>query len=73
MKTRHGLSRANVLTYSDRFTVRERIRFTPPGVLEDRITSMDPKALLEPCHRKVSLPTDELREFSCPEGLTSEK
>jgi hypothetical protein len=64
--------------HSDQFTVRERIRFTSPGVLEDRITSMDPKALLEPftsvrTYRKVSPPNDELREFSCAEGLGSTK
>ena len=45
--------------HSDQFTVRERIRFTSPGILEDRITVMDPKALLEPftsvrTYRKVS-------------------
>ncbi|HEY7188456.1 MAG TPA: hypothetical protein VH436_17990 [Vicinamibacterales bacterium] len=64
--------------HSDQFTVRERIRFTSPGVLEDRITSMDPKALVEPftsvrTYRKVSAPNDELREFSCAEGLGSTK
>ena len=64
--------------HSDQFTVRERIRFTSPGVLEDRITSTDPKALLEPftsvrTYRKVSAPNDELREFSCAEGLASAK
>jgi len=64
--------------HSDQFTVRERIRFTSPGVLEDRITAMDPKALLEPftsvrTYRKVSAPNDELREFSCAEGLASTK
>jgi hypothetical protein len=64
--------------HSDQFTVRERIRFTSPGVLEDRITSTDPKALLEPftsvrTYRKVSPPNDELREFSCAEGLGSTK
>jgi len=64
--------------HSDQFTVRERIRFTSPGVLEDRITAMDPKALLEPfvsvrTYRKVSPPNDELREFSCAEGLASAK
>jgi hypothetical protein len=58
--------------------VRERIRFASPGVLENRITSMDPKALLEPftsvrTYRKVSPPNDELREFSCAEGLASAK
>lgn len=60
--------------HSDQFTVRERIRFTSPGVLEDRITVTDPKALIEPftsvrTYRKVSAPNDELREFSCAEGL----
>jgi hypothetical protein len=64
--------------HSDQFTVRERIRFTSPGILEDRITVMDPKALLEPftsvrTYRKVSAPNDELREFSCAEGLASAK
>ncbi|HEY1307922.1 MAG TPA: hypothetical protein VGF24_30425 [Vicinamibacterales bacterium] len=64
--------------HSDQFTVRERIRFTSPGILEDRITSMDPKALVEPftsvrTYRKVSAPNDELREFSCAEGLASVK
>jgi len=64
--------------HSDQFTVRERIRFTSPGVLEDRITVTDPKALLEPftsvrTYRKVSAPNDELREFSCAEGLGATK
>ena len=64
--------------HSDQFTVRERIRFTSPGVLEDRITATDPKALLEPftsvrTYRKASPPNDELREFSCAEGLGSTK
>jgi hypothetical protein len=64
--------------HSDQFTVRERIRFTSPGILEDRITSTDPKALVEPftsvrTYRKVSAPNDELREFSCAEGLASVK
>ena len=63
--------------HSDQFTVRERIRFASPGILEDRITVTDPKALLEPftsvVHRKVSAPNDELREFSCAEGLASAK
>jgi len=35
---------------SDQFTVRERMRFTSPGVLEDRITSTDPRALIEPLY-----------------------
>lgn len=60
--------------HSDQLTVRERIRFTSPGILEDRITSTDPKALLEPfteirTYQKASPPNDELREFSCAEGL----
>jgi hypothetical protein len=61
--------------HSDQLTVKERIRFTAPGILEDRITSTDPKALLEPLtqirtYRKASPPNDELREFSCAEGLS---
>ena len=64
--------------HSDQFTVTERIRFISPGVLEDRITAMDPKALLEPFtsvrrYNKASPPNDELREFSCAEGLGSTK
>jgi hypothetical protein len=64
--------------HSDQFTVRERIRFTSPGVLENRITAMDPIALVEPftsvrTYRKMSPPNDELREFSCAEGLASAK
>jgi hypothetical protein len=64
--------------HSDALTVQERIRFTSPGVLEDRITSTDPKALLEPftqvrTYKRASPPNDELREFSCAEGLLSVK
>ena len=64
--------------HSDQFTVRERIRFVSPGVLEDQFTDMDPKALIEPFHsvrtyRKAAPPNDELREFSCAEGLGSTK
>jgi len=64
--------------HSDQFTVTERIRFISPGVLEDRITVTDPKALLEPftsvrTYQKASPPNDELREFSCAEGLGSTK
>ena len=64
--------------HSDQFTVRERIRFASPGVIENRITSMDPKALVEPftatrTYRKASPPNDELREFSCAEGLGTTK
>jgi len=64
--------------HSDQLSVQERIRFTAPGVLEDRLTATDPKALLEPftqvrTYRKASPPNDELREFSCAEGLLSVK
>jgi hypothetical protein len=64
--------------HSDQFTVRERIRFASPGVIENRITSTDPKALVEPftsvrTYRKAAPPNDELREFSCAEGLASAK
>jgi hypothetical protein len=64
--------------HSDAMTVKERIRFTGPGVLEDRITVTDPKALTRPwetvkTYRKASPGNDELREFACAEGLTREK
>jgi hypothetical protein len=64
--------------HSDQLTVHERMRFTSPGLLEDRTTATDPKALLEPftqvrTYRKASPPNDELREFSCAEGLKSAK
>jgi hypothetical protein len=64
--------------HSDQLTVHERIRFTGPGILEDRITATDPTALLEPftqirTYRKASPPNDELREFSCAEGLSTVK
>ena len=60
--------------HSDKMTVRERIRLTEPGMLEDRITVTDPEALLEPylmvrAFRKASPTNDELREFACAEGL----
>lgn len=60
--------------HSDRMTIRERIRFTEPGILENRITVNDPVALTEPWevvyrYRKASYPNDELREFACAEGL----
>ena len=50
------------------------MRFIEPGILEDRITATDPKALLEPftqvrTYRRASPPNDELREFACAEGL----
>jgi hypothetical protein len=63
--------------HSDAMTVRERIRLIGPGLLEDRITVTDPKALTKPweavrTYRKASPPNDELREFACAEGLTRE-
>lgn len=63
--------------HSDAMTVSERIRFTSPGILEDRITVRDPKALTEPwqtvrTYRKAVPPNDELREFACAEGLSRE-
>ena len=63
--------------HSDAMTVSERIRFTSPGILEDRITVRDPKALTEPwqtvrTYRKALPPNDELREFACAEGLGRE-
>jgi hypothetical protein len=64
--------------HSDAMTVKERIRFIGPGLLEDRITVTDPKALTKPwetvrTYRKASPPNDQLREFACAEGLTREK
>jgi hypothetical protein len=65
--------------HSDAMTVKERIRFTGPGLLEDRITVTDPKALTKPwetvkTYRKaVAGKNDELREFACPEGLGEAK
>jgi hypothetical protein len=61
--------------HSDAMTVKERIRFTAPGMLEDRITVTDPKALTKPwdtvhTYRKAMPGNDELREFACAEGLT---
>ena len=60
--------------HSDRMTIQERIRFTGPGILENRVTVDDPEALAEPwevvCrYRKATYPNDELREFACAEGL----
>jgi hypothetical protein len=59
--------------HSDQMTVKERIRFTSPGILEDRITVTDPGALLKPwesvrTYRKAGPGTDELREFACAES-----
>ena len=64
--------------HSDQMVVRERIRLVGPGLLEDRITVTDPKALTKPwetvrTYRKASKGNDELREFACAEGLTREK
>ena len=64
--------------HSDAMTLKERIRFTSPGVLEDRITVTDPKALTKPwetikAYRKARSGDDELREFACPEGLSEAK
>jgi hypothetical protein len=63
--------------HSDAMTVHERIRLVAPGMLEDRITVTDPKALTKPwetvrTYRKASASNDELREFACAEGLTRE-
>jgi hypothetical protein len=60
--------------HSDKMTVKERIRFIQPGVLEDRLTVTDPEALTKPwetvhTYRKAQPPNDQLREFSCTEGL----
>lgn len=59
--------------HSDQMTVKERIRFTAPGILEDRITVIDPGALAKPweqvrTYRKAGPGTDELREFACAES-----
>ncbi|MEP7306076.1 MAG: hypothetical protein ABJA98_11215 [Acidobacteriota bacterium] len=60
--------------HSEAMTVKERIRFTAPGVLEDRIIVTDPQALTRPwetvkTYRKAMPGNDELREFACAEGL----
>jgi hypothetical protein len=66
--------------HSDAMTVKERIRLTEPGLLEDKIAVTDPKALTKPwetvkTYRKATREsgTDELREFACPEGLAEAK
>jgi len=66
--------------HSDQMTVKERIRLREPGLLEDRITVTDPKALTKPwetvkTYRKAEPggEKDELREFACPEGLGEAK
>jgi hypothetical protein len=60
--------------HSDAMTVKERIRFIGPGVLEDRLVVTDPKALTKPwetvkTYRKAMPGNDQLREFACAEGL----
>jgi hypothetical protein len=60
--------------HSDKMTVRERMRFVEPDVIENQITVTDPEAMTEPWrvtrrYRKASYPNDELREFACAEGL----
>jgi hypothetical protein len=64
--------------HSDRMTIRERIRFVGPGLLEDRITVTDPIALTEPwetvkTYRKAAKGDDQLREFACAEGMDHAK
>lgn len=65
--------------HSEDMTVKERIRLTSPGRLEDRITVTDPRALTKPwetvkTYRKAAQgKNDELREFACPEGLADAK
>jgi hypothetical protein len=64
--------------HSEAMTVKERIRFIGPGLLEDRITVTDPKALTMPwetvrTYRKAMPGNDELREFACAEGLDRAK
>jgi hypothetical protein len=63
--------------HSDAMIVKERIRSPGPGLLEDQITVIDPKALTKAWevtrrYRKANPGNDELREFACPEGLTRE-
>lgn len=66
--------------HSDAMTVKERIRFTAPGLLEDRVIVTDPIALTQPwetshTYRKAEPGSgrDELREFACPESLGAAK
>jgi hypothetical protein len=66
--------------HSGAMTVKERIRFKEPGLLEDRITVTDPKALTKTwetvkTYRKAKpgTGTDELREFACAEGISEAK
>ena len=69
-----------ITPHSDQMTVNERIRFKEPGLLEDRITVNDPKALVKPwetvkTYRKAKPGSgqDELREFACAEGIAEAK
>jgi hypothetical protein len=66
--------------HSDAMTVHERIRLTERGLLEDRITVTDAKALTKPwetvkTYRKAKpgSGTDELREFACADGISEVK
>ena len=64
--------------HSDQMTVHERIRFIEGGILEDRITVTDPKALVKPwdtvkTYRRTALGDDQLREFACAEGIEHAK
>jgi len=64
--------------HSEAMTVKERIRLTGPGVLEDRIIVTDPQALTRPwetvkTYRKAMPGNDQLREFACAEGLDHAK
>ena len=64
----------NSSPHSEDMTIKERIRFTSQGILEDRVTVTDPKALTKRwetvfTYKKADRPNDELREFACTEGL----
>ena len=64
--------------HSEELKVRERIRFTSPDVIEDRMTITDRRALLQRyetvrTYRRAVRGNDELREFACPEGLDRAK
>ena len=64
--------------HSDQMTIKERMRFLANGLLEDRITVTDPKALTEPwetvkLYRKADKGDDQLREFACAEGMDHAK
>jgi hypothetical protein len=60
--------------HSEAMTVKERIRFTGPDTLEDRIVVTDSVALTKPwevvrTYRRATPGNDQLREFACAEGL----